>query len=189
MASRWPIPPAKERGDVLLSSGPGAIYRWIYGGTCAFFAVLIAVALVMTNLFPHDTSGAERAVQAVVFSGLILFLTFGFLLFTTQGVWATREGILMRPLPGTGKFLPWSEINSLEPGQLIGKRLRTLVAHTSRGEDVKVPVYYKWGTPQMRFTAKLTPEGARLVGPDPNPAVILPQLLELHRQNRLGGQL
>lgn len=189
MASRWPVPPKKERGDVLLSSGPGAIYRWIYGGTCAFFAVLIAVALVMTNLFPHDTSGAERAVQAVVFSGLILFLTFGFLLFTTQGVWATREGILMRSLPGTGQFLPWSEINSLEPGQLIGTRLRTLVAHTARGEDVKVPVYYRWGTSSVRFSAKLTPEGSRLVGPDNNPAVVLPQLLELHRQNQLGGQL
>lgn len=189
MASRWPIPPAKERGDVLLSSGPGAIYRWIYGGTCAFFAVLIAVALVMTNLFPHDTSGAERAVQAIVFGGFIVFFVFGFLLFTKQGVWATREGILMRSLPGTGKFLPWSEINSLEPGQLIGKRLRTLVAHTARGESVKVPVYYRWGTSSVRFSAKLTPEGSRLVGPDNNPAVVLPQLLELHRQNQLGGQL
>lgn len=183
MASRWPVPPKKKSGDVLLSSGPGAIYRWVYGGTCAFFAVLIAVALVMINLFPDDASGAERAVQAVVFGGLILFLTFGFLLFTTQGVWATREGILMRPLPGTGKFLPWSEINSLEPGQLIGKRLRTLVAHTARGESVKVPVYYKWGTPTTRFTANLTPEGARLVGPDPDPAVVLPELLELFRHS------
>lgn len=182
MASRWPIPPAKERGDVLLSSGPGAIYRWIYGGTCAFFAVLIAVALVMTNLFPHDTSGAERAVQAIVFGGFIVFFVFGFLLFTKQGVWATREGILMRSLPGTGKFLPWSEINSLEPGQLIGKRLRTLVAHTARGESVKVPVYYRWGTSSVRFSAKLTPEGSRLVGPDNNPAVVLPELLALHRQ-------
>lgn len=189
MASRWPIPPAKERGDVLLSSGPGAIYRWIYGGTCAFFAVLIAVALVMTNLFPHDTSGAERAVQAVVFSDLILFLVFGFLLFTTQGVWATREGILMRSLPGTGKFLPWSEINSLEPGQLIGTRVRTLIAHTSEGESLRVPVYYRWGTSRVRFRAKLTPEGSRLAGPDNNPAVVLPQLLELHRQNRLNDSL
>ncbi|OFT20353.1 hypothetical protein [Dermabacter sp. HMSC08H10] len=189
MASRWPIPPAKERGDILLSSGPGAIYRWIYGGMCAFFAVLIAVALVMINLFPHDTSGAERAVQAVVFSGIILFLVFGFLLFTTQGVWATREGILMRSLPGTGKFLPWGEINSLEPGRPIGRRLRTLIAHLSNGESLRVPVYYRWGTSSVRFTAKLTPEGSRLVGPDNNPAVVLPQLLELHRQNRLGDWL
>ena len=189
MASRWPIPPAKGRGDVLLSSGPGAIYRWIYGGTCAFFAVLIAVALVMTNLFPHDTSGAVRAVQAVVFSGLILFLVFGFLLFTTQGVWATREGILMRSLPGTGKFLPWSEITSLEPGQLIGTRVRTLIAHTSRGESVKVPVYYRWGTSRVRFRAKLTPEGSRLVGPDPDPAGVLPELLELYGAHGLQSSL
>ena len=189
MASRWPIPPAKERGDVLLSSGPGAFYRWLYGGMCAFFAVLIAVALVMTNLFPHDSPGTERAVQAVVFGGLILFLMFGFLLFTTQGVWATREGILLRNLPGTGKFLPWSEINSLEPGQRIGTRLRTLIAHTSDGKSLKIPVYDKWGTSRVRFSAKLTPEGARLVGPDNNPAVVLPQLLELHRQHRLNDSL
>lgn len=189
MARRWPVPPARERGDVLLSSGPGAFYRWVYGGMGAFFAVLFAVALVMINLFPHDTSGTERAVQAVVFSGIILFLIFGFLLFTTQGVWATREGILMRSLPGTGKFLPWSEITSLEPGQPIGRRLRTLIAHTSGGESLKIPVYDKWGTSRVRFRAKLTPEGARLVGPDNNPAVVLPQLLELHRQNRLGAQL
>ncbi|MCT2056291.1 hypothetical protein M3D53_01475 [Dermabacter hominis] len=189
MASRWPIPPARERGDVLLSSGPGAFYRWLYGGMRAFFAVLIAVALVMTNLFPHDSPGTERAVQAVVFGGLILFLMFGFLLFTTQGVWATREGILLRNLPGTGKFLPWSEINSLEPGQRIGTRLRTLIAHTSDGKSLKIPVYDKWGTSRVRFRAKLTPEGARLVGPDNNPAVVLPQLLELHRQNRLNDSL
>ena len=185
MASRWPVPPKNERGDVLLSSGPGSMFRWVYGGACAFFAVLIAVALVMTNLFPHDTSGAERAVQAVVFSGLILFLIFGFLLFTTQGVWATREGILMRSLPGTGKFLPWSEITSLEPGQRIGTRLRTLIAHTSNGESLKIPVYDKWGTARVRFSAKLTPEGARLVGPDPNPAVVLPELLALYRAHGL----
>ena len=185
MASRWPVPPKKERGDVLLSSGPGSMFRWVYGGACAFFAVLIAVALVMTNLFPHDTSGAERAVQAVVLSGLILFLIFGFLLFTTQGVWATREGILMRSLPGTGKFLPWSEITSLEPGQRIGTRLRTLIAHTSNGESLKIPVYDKWGTARVRFSAKLTPEGARLVGPDPNPAVVLPELLALYRAHGL----
>lgn len=185
MASRWPVPPKNERGDVLLSSGPGSIFRWIYGGACALFAVLFAVGLVMINLFPGDTSGAERAVQAIVFGGFIVFFVFGFLLFTKQGVWATREGILMRSLPGTGKFLPWSEINSLEPGQLIGKRLRTLVAHTSRGERVKIPVYYKWGTPTTRFTAKLTPEGARLVGPDPNPAVVLPELLVLYRAHGL----
>lgn len=189
MASRWPVPPKKERGDVLLSSGPARFFRWIYGGACALFAVLFAVTLVMINLFGDPSSGAERAVQAVVFGGLILFLTFGFILFTKQGVWVTREGILMRSLPGTGKFLPWSEINSLEPGQLIGKRLRTLVAHTSRGESVKIPVYYKWGTPQARFTAKLTPEGARLVGPDPNPAVVLPELLALYRANGLQSSL
>ncbi|MDU2058697.1 MAG: hypothetical protein E6719_05255, partial [Dermabacter sp.] len=167
----------------------GAFYRWLYGGMCAFFAVLIAVALVMTTLFPHDSPGTERAVQAVVFGGLILFLMFGFLLFTTQGVWATREGILLRNLPGTGKFLPWSEINSLEPGQRIGTRLRTLIAHTSDGKSLKIPVYDKWGTSRVRFRAKLTPEGARLVGPDNNPAVVLPQLLELHRQNRLNDSL
>lgn len=183
MASRWPVPRKKERGDVLLSSGPARFFRWIYGGACALFAVLFAVTLVMINLFGDPSSGAERAVQAVVFGGFILFFVFGFLLFTKQGVWATREGILMRSLPGTGKFLPWSEINSLEPGQLIGKRLRTLVAHTARGESVKIPVYYKWGTPTTRFTANLTPEGARLVGPDPDPAVVLPELLELFRHS------
>lgn len=189
MPSRWPVPPTRERGDVLLSSGPAAFYRWVYGGMCAFFAVVFAVALVMINLFPHGTSGAERAVQAVVFSGLILFLVFGFLLFTTQGVWATREGILMRSLPGTGKFLPWSEITSLEPGQRIGTRLRTLIAHTSNGESLKIPVYDKWGTARVRFTAKLTPEGARLVGPDPDPAVVLPELFALYSANRLQGSL
>ncbi|MFV8403261.1 hypothetical protein [Dermabacter hominis] len=189
MASRWPIPPKNERGDVLLSSGPGSMFRWGYGGACALFAVLFAVALAILSFSEDQTSSAERAVQAVVFGGFILFFVFGFLLFTKQGVWATREGILMRSLPGTGKFLPWSEINSLEPGQLIGKRLRTLVAHTARGESVKVPVYYRWGTSSVRFSAKLTPEGSRLVGPDNNPAVVLPQLLELHRQNQLGGQL
>lgn len=181
MASRWPVPPKKERGDVLLTSGPGSIFRWIYGGACAFFAALFAVGLVLINLSEDQASSAERAVQTLVFGGFIVFFVFGFLLFTKQGVWATREGILMRSLPGTGKFLPWSEINSLEPGQLIGKRLRTLVAHTTRSESVKIPVYYKWGTPSTRFSAKLTPEGARLVGPDPNPAVVLPELIALYR--------
>lgn len=181
MAPRWPVPPQKERGDVLFSSGPGSMFRWIYGGACALFAVLFAVALAILILSEGQASSAQRAVQAVVFGGFILFFVFGSLLFTKQGVWATREGILMRALPGTGKFLPWSEINSLEPGQFIGKRLRTLVAHTARGDSVKVPVYYKWGTPTTKFTAKLTPEGARLVGPDPNPAVVLPELLELFR--------
>lgn len=183
MASHWPVPPKKERGDVLLASGPGSMFRWIYGGACALFSVLFAVALAILTLSEDQASSAERAVQAVVFGGFIVFFVFGFLLFAKQGVWATREGILMRSLPGTGKFLPWSEINSLEPGQLIGKRLRTLVAHTARGESVTVPVYYKWGTPRMRFTAKLTPEGARLVGPDQNPAVVLPELLELFRHS------
>lgn len=183
MASHWPVPPKKERGDVLLSSGPGSPFRWIYGGACALFAVLFAVGLVLISLSEDQASSTERAVQALVFGGFIVFFVFGFLLFTKQGVWATREGILMRSLPGTGKFLPWSEINSMEPGQLIGKRLRTLIAHTTRGESVKIPMYYKWGTPTTRFSAKLTPEGAGLVGPDPNPAVVLPELLELFRRS------
>lgn len=185
MASHWPVPPKKERGDVLLSSGPGSVFRWIYGGACAFFAVLFAVALAILILSEDQASSGERAVQAVVFGGFILIFVFGFLLFTKQGVWATREGILMRALPGTGKFLPWSEINSLEPGQFIGKRLRTLVAHTSNGESLKIPVYDKWGTARVRFSAKLTPEGARLVDPDPNPAVVLPELLVLYRAHGL----
>ena len=189
MASHWPVPPKNERGDVLLSSGPGSMFRWVYGGLCALFAVLFAVALAILILSEDQASSGERAVQAIVFGGFIVFFVFGFLLFTKQGVWATREGILMRSLPGTGKFLPWSEINSLEPGQRIGTRLRTLIAHTSNGESLKIPVYDKWGTSSVRFSAKLTPEGSRLVGPDNNPAVVLPQLLELHRQNQLGGQL
>lgn len=148
MASRWPVPRKKERGDVLLSSGPARFFRWIYGGACALFAVLFAVTLVMINLFGDPSSGAEHAVQAVVFGGFILFFVFGFLLFTKQGVWATREGILMRSLPSTGKFLPWSEINSLEPGQLIGKRLRTLVAHTAGAKASRSPCTTNGARPQ-----------------------------------------
>ncbi|QEU11305.1 hypothetical protein [Dermabacter vaginalis] len=189
MSSRWPVPPKKERGDVLLASGPGSMFRWIYGGACALFAVLFAVALAILILSEDQASSGERAVQAIVFGGFIVFFVFGFLLFTKQGVWATREGILMRSLPGTGKFLPWSEINSLEPGQLIGTRVRTLIAHTSEGESLRVPVYYRWGTSRVRFRAKLTPEGSRLVGPDPNPAVVLPELLELYGAHALQSSL
>lgn len=189
MASHWPVPPQKERVYVLLASGPGSVFRWIYGGACALFTVLFAVALAILSLSEDQASGGERAVQVIVFGGFIAFFVFGFLLFTKQGVWATREGILMRSLPGTGKFLPWSEITSLEPGQRIGTRLRTLIAHTSNGESLKIPVYDKWGTARVRFSAKLTPEGSRLAGPDNNPAVVLPQLLELHRQNRLNDSL
>lgn len=77
----------------------------------------------------------------------------------------------------------------MEPGQLIGTRVRTLIAHTSEGESLRVPVYYRWGASRVRFRAKLTPEGSRLVGPDPDPAVVLPELLELYGAHGLQSSL
>lgn len=53
-----------------------------------------------------------------------------------------------------------------------------------------VPLYELYFfTLTTRFTAKLTPEGASLVGPDPNPAVVLPELLELYRAHGLQSSL
>ena len=38
MASRWPVPPARERGEVLLASGPSGVFHCIYSFPSAIAA-------------------------------------------------------------------------------------------------------------------------------------------------------
>ncbi len=103
------------------------------------------------------------------------------------GVWATQRGVLVRYIPGRRKFLPWAAIAAFEPGMHDGVELRSLTARMVDGTSHMVPIFYRTDGQRDFLSSTITPDGARYVGSDVNPAVVLPQLLDLHRQGQLGA--
>lgn len=186
MARRWPAPPARERGEVLLASGPSGVFHCIYSFPSAISVVLFGGFATFLILDPGKATQATLIIGTIFLAGLAFFLLAGFVWCTRFGVWATRRGVLVRYIPGRTKFLPWTAIAAFEPGMHDGVELRSLTARMVDGTSTMVPILYRTDGKRDFLSSTITPEGTRYVGPDVNPAVVLPQLLDLHRQGRLG---
>lgn len=187
MARRWSVPPARERGEVLLASGPSMVFHCAYTVPMALCAVFLGGLAVTLLINPGKATLTMLIIGAVLLGGLALGLFMGFVRCLWFGVKATRRGLLVRYIPGRTKFLQWEAIVSFAPGVHDGRELRSLNAQTVDGASHMMPVLYRTDRKKNFLSSKLTPEGARYVGPDVNPAVVLPRLLDLHRQGRLGA--
>ena len=186
MASRWSVPPARERGEVLLASGPSGVFHCIYSFPSAIAAVLFGGLATCLVLDPGKATQAELVIGTILLAGLGFLFFAGFVWCRRFGVWATRRGVLVRYIPGRTKFLPWAAIAAFEPGMHDGVELRSLTARMVDGTTHMVPIFYRTDGQRDFLSSTITPEGARYVGSNVNPAVVLPQLLDLYRQGRLG---
>lgn len=186
MARRWPAPPARERGGVLLASGPSRVFHCIYSFPSAISAVLFGGFATFLVLDPGKATQTELVIGAIFLAGLAFLFFAGFVWCRRFGVWATRRGVLVRYIPGRTKFLAWAAIAAFEPGMHDGVELRSLTARMVDGTTHMVPIFYRTDGQRDFLSSTITPEGARYVGSNVNPAVVLPQLLDLYRQGRLG---
>lgn len=137
-------------------------------------------------LDPGKATQAELVIGTILLAGLGFLFFAGFVWCRRFGVWATRRGVLVRYIPGRTKFLPWAAIAAFEPGMHDGVELRSLTARMVDGTTHMVPIFYRTDGQRDFLSSTITPEGARYVGSNVNPAVVLPQLLDLYRQGRLG---
>lgn len=186
MARRWPVPPARERGEVLLASGPSGVFHCIYSFPSAIAAVLFGGSATCLVLDPGKATQAELVIGTILLAGLGFLFFAGFVWCRRFGVWATRRGVLVHYIPGRTKFLPWAAIAAFEPDMHDGVELRSLTARMVDGTTHMVAIFYRTDGQRDFLSSTITPEGVRYVGSDVNPAVVLPQLHDLHRQGQLG---
>lgn len=162
--------------SIAFTAFPPRLPRVLFGG--------FATCLVLD---PGKTTQAELVIGAIFLAGLAFLFLAGFVWCRRFGVWATQRGVLVRYIPGRRKFLPWAAIAAFEPGMHDGVELRSLTARMVDGTSHMVPIFYRTDGQRDFLSSTITPDGAHYVGSDVNPAVVLPQLLDLHRQGQLGA--
>lgn len=77
MARRWPVPPAHERGEVLLASGPSGVFHCIYSFPSAIAAVLFGGFATCLVLDPGKATQAELVIGAIFLAGLAFLFSRG----------------------------------------------------------------------------------------------------------------
>ena len=75
MARRWPVPPARERGEVLLASGPSGVFHCIYSFPSAIAAVLFGGLATCLVLDPGKATQAELVIGTILLAGLGFLLS------------------------------------------------------------------------------------------------------------------
>lgn len=85
MARRWSVPPARERGEVLLASGPSDVFHCIYSFPSAIAAVLFGGFATCLVLDPGKATRAELVIGTILLAGLAFLFLAGFM-------WCRRFG-------------------------------------------------------------------------------------------------